>query len=144
MRKRNFSGHRRRSRCLMSSADPVTSDSTIAEGTSGKDSERHVRLADVAEAARIHGHGSREHCGALESHRQRYRLCNCNAYRTRPKGHSTKCRSYRPSGWSSKGATDNYTEGDGFQYDLYGMPISTRYGPMARSVNRKKSMIRWK
>ena len=128
----------------MSSADHVTNDFTTEEETSGKDSERPVRLADVAEAARIHGHGSREHCGALESHRQRYRLCNCNAYRTRPKGHSTKCRSYRPSGWSSKGATDNYTEGDGFQYDLYGMPVLTRDGPMRWSRNRKKSMINWK
>ena len=129
------------SRCHMSSAGPVTSDSTIAVGTSGKDSERRALLADVAEAAEIHGHGSREHCGALQSHRQRYRLCNCNAFRTRPKGHSTKCRSYRPSGWSRKGATDNYTEGGGFQVDLAGMPIPTRDGPMSRSVNRKRSAV---
>ena len=40
----------------MSSADHVTSDSIIAEGTSGRDTERPVRLADVAEAAEIHGH----------------------------------------------------------------------------------------
>lgn len=126
----------------MSSVGHVTSDSTIAVGTSGKDSERRVLLADVAEAAETHGHGSREHCAALKSHRQRYRICNCNAYRTRPKGHSTKCRSYRPSGWSRKGATDNYTEG-GFQVDLTGMPIPTRDGPMSRSVNRKRFAITW-
>ena len=127
----------------MSSADRVTSDSTIAVGTSGKDSERRALIADVVEAVETHGHGSREHCAALQSHRQRYRLCNCNAYRTRPKGHSTKCRSYRPSGWSRKGATDNYTEGGGFQVNLAGMPIPTRDGPMSRSVNRKRSMVKW-
>ena len=126
----------------MSSADHVTSDSIIAEGTSGKDSERLVRLADVAGAAEKHGHGSREHCAALKSHRIGNRLCNCNAYRTRPKGHSTKCRSYRPSGWSRKGATDNYTEG-GFQVDLTGMPLQTRDGPMSRSVNRKRAAVKW-
>ncbi len=127
----------------MSSADHVTSDFTIAEGTSGKDSERPALLVGVAEAAEIHGHGSREHCAALESHRKRWRLCNCNAYRTRPKGHSTKCRSYRPSGWSRKGATDNYTEGGRFQVDLTGMPIPMRDGPMSRSVNRKRFAITW-
>ena len=127
----------------MSSADHVTSDSTIAVGTSGKDSERRVLPADVAEAVEKHGHGSREHCAALKSHRERYRICNCNAYRTRPKGHSTKCRSYRPSGWSRKGATDNYTEGGGYQLDLAGVPLQMRDGPMSRSVNRKRSAVKW-
>ncbi len=128
----------------MSSADHVTSDSIIAEGTSGKDSERPALLVGVAEAAETHGHGSREHCAALESHRKRWRLCNCNAYRTRPKGHSTKCRSYRPSGWSLKGATDNYTEGESsVQYNLTGWTSFSLSSDLTRKQRFALPVYKW-
>lgn len=89
----------------MSSVEDVTSDSIIAEGTSGKDSELFVLTAEDEELIR-----TRTPSSALAAHYERIRLCNCNAYGQRPKGHSIKCRSYRPSGWR-KGPTDNYTEG---------------------------------
>ncbi len=98
----------------MSSADDVTSDFIIAEETNGNSLKRSVLT--VADADKMNAR-----IRDRRDSQERDRICNCTAYRRRPKGHSTKCRSYRSCGWNPRGATENYTEGS-VQYSLFGIP----------------------
>jgi hypothetical protein len=119
----------------MSSADHVTRDSIIDQGTDSKSSGRSVLTANDAARMAV----ERERSG----HNARYRVCNCSAHGVRPKGHSIKCPA-RPRVDGVKGPyakTQGNEERRGVQLDLTGFP-SLALNPGTTSGFRKKHYVR--
>jgi hypothetical protein len=125
----------RKSRCLMSSADHVTSDSIIAEGTNGSDSVPGVpTAAELAEVLREHG-WSPIYAAYRRRYRDYWRICECPGKRGKRR-HTTKCElPPRTDGVKGPNAiTQGNGEGRSIQYNLTG---STSYS-LSRQLSRRE------
>ena len=119
----------------MSSADPVTSDSTIAVGTNGSVSVPDVpTAAGLAEVLREHG-WSPIYANYRRRYRDYWRICDCPGKRGNRR-HTSKCElPPRPNGVKGPDAiTQGNGEGRSIQYDLYG---STSYS-ISRHLSRRE------
>jgi hypothetical protein len=127
----------------MSSADHVTSDSTIAEGTNGSDSVPPVpTAAGLAEVRREHG-WSPVYAAYRRRYRDYWRICDCPGKRG-SRRHTSKCE-LPPRNDGIKGP-DAITQGNEkhpkvIQYDLSGFP-SRKLNPGASTPWLKKQYVR--